>query len=130
MLKKNILLFLLILFGNVTAQNLDFRILRSLNQKEMPVWDKGMKGLSATVNPLVPVTIVGIWANGYFTHDKVMMRNGIKSGLSIGFAALVSAGLKGAIDRVRPAKRYPGEIIQRTHSGWFSFCGPCRTGTT
>ena len=87
----------------------------------MPAWDKTMKGLSNTVNPLIPVTILGIWANGYFTGDKVMMRNGFKSGLTIGFAALVSASVKGAVNRARPSKQYPGEIILRTHTGRYSF---------
>lgn len=87
----------------------------------MPVWDKGMKGLSNTVNPLIPVTVLGIWANGYFTKDKAMMRNGYKSAITIGFAALMSSGLKISINRVRPAKKYPGEIIQRVHAGRYSF---------
>ncbi len=87
----------------------------------MPAWDKGMKVLSNTVNPLIPVTVIGIWSHGYFTKDQVMMRNGFKSGITIGFAALVSAGLKGLVDRERPYKKYPGEIIQRVHTGRYSF---------
>jgi len=121
MIKKISLILFYFLLLQCGAQNVDFRILKAINKKEMPVWDKGMKGLSNTVNPLIPVTFIEIWADGYFTKDKVMMRNGFKSAITIGFAALVSTGLKVAIERTRPAKKYPGEIIQRTHAGKYSF---------
>ena len=121
MRKKTLSLLLLLSAVSLWSQNLDFRILRSLNQKEMPVWDKGMKGLSNSVNPLIPVVVLGIYANGLLTKDKVMMRNGFKSAITIGFAALVSTGLKGALHRERPSKKYPGEIIPRAHSGRYSF---------
>ncbi|PBQ31551.1 phosphoesterase PA-phosphatase [Sphingobacteriaceae bacterium] len=121
MVKKVILLFLFLIAGKAFCQNLDFRILKAINKTDMPKWDKGMRGLSNTVNPLIPVTVVGIFANGYFTKDKVMMRNGVKSAITIGFAALVSSGLKISINRPRPDIKYPGEFVQRTHAGRYSF---------
>lgn len=87
----------------------------------MPMWDKSMRGVSHTVNPLIPATIIGIWSDGYFRKDKVMMRNGYKSAISIGLAAITSAGLKLAINRPRPARQYPQDIIPRTHAGPYSF---------
>jgi len=118
---KRILIFILIYSSPVLSQDLDFKILRSLNMKEMPVWDKGMKGLSNTVNPFIPVVIVGVWSHGYVTKDEVMLRNGLKTGLTIGFAAALSASIKGLVNRSRPYNKYPGEIIQRDHSGRYSF---------
>lgn len=120
-LKKIILVFIFLTGAKAFGQNLDFRILKSMNRTDMPKWDKGMRGLSSTVNPLIPVTVVGLFSQGYFTKDKVMMRNGIKSGISIGFAALVTAGLKISIHRLRPDIKYPGEFVQRTHAGRYSF---------
>ncbi|WP_317898662.1 phosphatase PAP2 family protein [Aurantibacillus circumpalustris] len=120
-MKKIITISVFLFFGSACAQNLDFKILRSLNQKEMPIWDKTMEGFSFSVNPLIPVTVVGIWANGYLKKDEIMMRNGYKSAITIAFAALTSAGLKYTIDRPRPYKTYPSEITARTHSGSYSF---------
>ena len=121
MLKKVVFLLLFLSTASAWCQNLDFRILKSLNQKEMPMWDKGMRGVSNTVIPLIPVSVLGIWANGYFTKDKVMMRNGFKSAITIAFAGLVTTGLKISVNRSRPSKQYPGEIIPRTHTGAYSF---------
>jgi len=121
MIKKILFTLLLFSFGSSYAQNLDFRILKSLNQKEMPAWDKGMRGLSNSVNILAPLAPLAIWSNGYFTKDKTMMRNGYKSAITIAFAALFSSGLKISIKRLRPAKQYPGEIIPRMDTGPYSF---------
>jgi membrane-associated phospholipid phosphatase len=121
MLNKLIFIFIFFCAGKIFCQNLDFRILKAINKHDMRAWDKGMRGLSNSVNPLIPVTVVGIWTNGYLTKDKVMMRNGYKSAITIGFAALVSSGLKVSIARLRPEKKYPGEFVQRTHSGRYSF---------
>ena len=121
MIKKIFFVLLVFSFGSSYSQNLDFRILKSLNQKEMPTWDKGMRGLSNSVNILAPVSALGIWANGYFTKDKTMMRNGYKSAITLAFAALTSAGLKLALNRPRPYVTYPTEITPRAHSGKYSF---------
>ena len=87
----------------------------------MPTWDKGMRGLSNSVNVMAPITPLAIWANGYFTKDKTMMRNGYKSAITIAFAALLTSGLKITVNRSRPAKQYPGEIISRADTGPYSF---------
>ena len=120
-MKKIIIVFLFFCFGSACSQNLDLKLLRSINKKEMPLWDKTMEGLSFSVNPLIPVTVVGIWTDGYLKNDKTMMRNGYKSAITIAFAALTSAGLKFVINRPRPYVTYPTEITPRTHSGKYSF---------
>jgi membrane-associated phospholipid phosphatase len=120
-MKKNIFLLFFIVTGNYFSQNLDLRILKSLNQKEIPKWDQGMRFTSNTVNPLIPVSVIGIWSHGYFTKDHTMMRNAYKSGISIAFAALTTASIKLAVQRERPYKKYPNDITARTHSGPYSF---------
>lgn len=120
-LKKILLVFIFLTCAKGFGQNLDFRILKSINRTDMPRWDKGMRGLSNTVNPLIPVTVLGIVSHGYFTKDKELMRSGVKSAITIGFAALVSSGIKVSINRQRPSKQYPNDIVPRTHSGVYSF---------
>jgi membrane-associated phospholipid phosphatase len=86
----------------------------------MPCWDKTMKGLSFTVYPLAPVSAVSILAQGYFKKDKVMIRNGYKSIITISLAMTLSTALKYTIRRDRPYVTYK-EIIKRDTPGTFSF---------
>lgn len=121
MLKK-VLVFFFFLFSLFShGQNLDLRSLKAINEKEMPVWDKTMRAVSNTVNPFIPLVVLGIYSHGVFTKDEVLMRDGFKSAITIGFAALVSSSLKAGINRVRPSKKYPDDIVQRVHSGRYSF---------
>jgi membrane-associated phospholipid phosphatase len=121
MIKKIIFILLIIPFGSIYCQNPDYKILKTLNEKEMPLWDKTMKGVSFSVFPAMSVTPIGIWCNGYLTKDKTMMRNGFKSAISIGFAVLVTTGLKRLVNRERPYEKYPGDIIRRDKADPYSF---------
>ena len=119
--RKILIIIFLFLLKDFSSQNLDFKILKALNQTEMPCWDKTMKGVSFSVYPVMPASIIGIWSHGYFTKDKAMMRNGYKSAIAIGFALSVSTGLKYLVNRTRPFKEYPNDIIQRDNVGLASF---------
>lgn len=121
MFRISCIAFFFLLISLARGQNMDLRILKAINRTDMPAWDKTMRGLSNTVNPMIPVTVLGIWTNGLIHKDQTMMRNAYKSAISIGFAALVSSGLKVSVNRSRPSKKYPGEIVQRTGSGPYSF---------
>lgn len=113
-----VLFFNLVVYG----QNLDLRVLKSLNAKEMPQWDKGMKLVTFSPYVVMPSAIACTWLNGYFTNDKVMMRNGYKSAVSVAFAVGVTTGLKYLVNRTRPYTKYPGEIERRDfNNGPFSF---------
>lgn len=119
---KNLKLILLLLISfSSYAQNAEVRLLRTLNAKEMPMWDKTMEGVSFSVYPAMPLTAGGVWAYGYFNKDKEMMRNGYKSALAIGLANGISFGLKVAVERDRPFVTYPNDIKKRSHAGPYSF---------
>lgn len=122
-MKKTIsILFVLFFVNHFFSQNLDYKILKSINQTDMPCWDKTMKGVSFSVYPAMPVSAVGIWTHGYINKDEIMMRNGYKSAVSIAFAIGVTSGLKYAVNRTRPYKEYPNDIIQRGKTeGPYSF---------
>jgi membrane-associated phospholipid phosphatase len=119
---KKIFIFL-ILFSALRfySQNLDYKVLKALNQTDMPCWDKTMKGVSFSVYPAMPVSVVGIWTQGYINKDEVMMRNGYKSAVSIALAVGLTTGLKYAVNRTRPFTEYPNDIIKRDHAGPYSF---------
>ncbi len=116
-------LFILTLFISsfLFSQGADYSILKSINAREMPAWDNTMKGVSFSVYPAMPVSVIGIWAHGYFKKDKELMRSGYKSAICIGSALAISTGLKYLVNRTRPFNEYPGDIIQRDNVGLASF---------
>lgn len=120
-MKNSLFAFIFISFLPAFSQGPDYSILKSINAREMPCWDKTMKGVSFSVYPAMPASVIGIWSHGYFTKDPVMMRNGYKSAISIGLAVGISTGLKYAVNRTRPFKEYPNDIIQRDKVGPLSF---------
>jgi undecaprenyl-diphosphatase len=105
----------------LTSQSIDLKILKSVNQNEMPCWDKTMRGTSFSIYPIMPTTVIGIWSQGYFTNNKVMMRNAYKSAISIAIAITSTSALKFAINRTRPYNKYPNDIIKRDNAGPYSF---------
>ncbi len=121
-MKISVLIFICILFLRLNAQtNLDYTILKSINSPKIPVWDKTMKGVSFSVYPAMPVSVIGIWSNGYFTKNEFMMRNGYKSAITIGLAIITTISLKYAVNRSRPFVKYPNDIVQRDNVGPYSF---------
>lgn len=103
------------------SQNTDLRLLQSINAKNYPTWDETMKGVSFSVYPAMPVTVGGIWINGYLKKDYELKRNAFKSATSIGLALAVASGLKYVVNRTRPYNDYPNEIIKRDDAGPYSF---------
>jgi membrane-associated phospholipid phosphatase len=103
------------------AQNLDFTMLRAINKNEHPNWDKTMRFTSNTVYPALAIAPASLILTGYVNKDKAMMRNGVKTGLAIGFNALLTSGVKYSFKRKRPSIQYPDDIVKRTHSGIYSF---------
>ncbi|MBA3665806.1 MAG: phosphatase PAP2 family protein [Bacteroidetes bacterium] len=117
-------LIILFLFFTIAGhgQNIDLRILKSLNQTDLPCWDKTMRGVSFSVYPVMPLVAGGVWAHGYATKDEALMRSGYKSAIAITFAVATTSGLKYLFNRQRPFKEYPNDIVQRDmHVGPFSF---------
>lgn len=81
-----------------------------------------MRGVSFSAFIMSPATPIGIWSQGYFTKDKVLMRNGYRSAASL-FVALGMAGsIKYVVNRKRPYDAYPVSITRRDfHNGPYSF---------
>lgn len=120
-MKQLILIVLVFIHFGSSAQSLDFSMLRAINKNEYPNWDKSMKITSHSIYPIMVAAPGSLLLTGYIKDDKIMMRNGIKTGISIGFSALLSTGLKYAINRPRPFVQYPNDIIKRTDVGPYSF---------
>ena len=121
MIKQIIPVFFFLLTVGCNSQSLDYRVLKSLNQGSLPNWDKTMKGVSFSVYPAMPITVIGIWSHGFFKKDETMMRNGYRSAATIGLAIALSMGLKYVVNRPRPFVEYPNSIIKRDDVGPYSF---------
>lgn len=103
------------------SQSLDFSMLRAINKNEHPHWDKTMKITSTSIYPAMVIAPGSLLLTGYINDDKIMMRNGVKTGVAIGLNVLLTSGLKYAINRPRPFAQYPNDIIKRTDAGKYSF---------
>lgn len=116
------IIFIFILFSTkLFSQNIDIDLLKTVNKNDMPCWDKTMKGFSFSAYPVGVVSPLGILAHGYIKKDKALIRNGYKSCITLGVAMTISTALKYSIQRERPFKRYPLDIIQRDEVGTASF---------
>lgn len=120
-MKQLILIVLMFIHFGSSAQSLDFSMLRAINKNEHPNWDKSMKITSHSIYPVMVAAPGSLLLTGYIKDDKIMMRNGIKTGVSIGLSAVLSYGLKYAVNRPRPFVQYPNDIIKRTDVGPYSF---------
>ena len=120
MKKLLVIIFLTIQFCG-QSQSLDFSMLRAINKDEHPQWDKTMKITSNSVYPALVVAPASLLLTGYVQEDKIMMRNGVKTGVAIGLNLLLTTGLKYSINRKRPYEQYPNDIVKRTDSGPYSF---------
>jgi membrane-associated phospholipid phosphatase len=127
-MKRIFVLLLLTSWLSCFSQLTDYHILSTLNAGNKPGWDKGMRLLSETVSPFIPISVASILVHGYTTHNKDVIRSGYKSALSISMAMSISTILKYSIRRQRAYDRYPGDIIQRDTPGTFSFPSGHTTG--
>ena len=96
------------------SSSIDFLMLKKINQTEHPCWDKTMRITSTSIYPALIITPGALLLHGYINHDKIMLRNGIKTSAAIGLNLLLSTTLKYSINRSRPFVSYPNDIIKRT----------------
>ncbi len=115
------LIILFFLAQQALSQNLDFSMLKSLNKNEHPNLDISMRITSTSIYPVMVAAPSTLFLTGYINNDKVMMRNGLKTGAAIGLNLLLTSGLKYTINRPRPFEQYPNDIVKRTDAGKYSF---------
>ena len=87
----------------------------------MPCWDKTMRITSHSIYPALILSPNSLLLTGYIQNNKPMMRNGLKTGIAIGINIVLTTSLKYSVNRIRPFKKYPNDIIQRTEVGKYSF---------
>ena len=115
------LLVVLFFFTEFKSQTLDLNMLRAINKNEHRNLDISMRITSHSVYPVMVLAPSSLLLSGYLKDDKIMMRNGVKTGAAIGLSILLTSGLKYGINRTRPYTQYPNEIVKRVDTGPYSF---------
>ena len=118
-MKIKILLLFFLSANFLHAQNADIHWLRCINETHNPGLDNAMKFTSNSVTPLIIGVPVGLFAYEYFRKDGDIDKP-IVIGFSLASTAVITFGLKYAVDRTRPFVTYP-DIIKRSSAGSKSF---------
>jgi membrane-associated phospholipid phosphatase len=107
MVKRILLLLLFLLPGTLHSQNIDIRILRSLNSPKDLSSDKFFKVISNTEGYLVVSVPVAIGIAGFGKHDDQLFRNACVSLAAVAINQIITEALKYSINRKRPFVTYP-----------------------
>lgn len=113
---KRLALILLLILGScgatVTAQeqNLDYRILCTLQQQRTPGMDHAMTWVSNSL-VLAPATPAALAIGGWCSHDEPLLQSAAVTGLSFGITGATTMGLKYLVARPRPYKAYPDDLV-------------------
>jgi membrane-associated phospholipid phosphatase len=106
--------------SQVKSQNMDIDLLRKFNATN-PGGQKYWLQTSNSVYWASPTITMGSLAYGVIYKDKVAMKNGFESALSIGICLAVSGGVKTLVNRPRPNQTYPDKVNTYTYSEGKSF---------
>ncbi|MEN9999323.1 MAG: hypothetical protein RI922_2313 [Bacteroidota bacterium] len=121
---KQIIHAIILLIGfksAVYSQNLDFKLLKSINHSYTPNGGKVFKTITNSVNPVSIGAPVGLCLGGILSKNSEMRWNSYEFGGASVFTSLLTTGLKLAIHRERPFNQYPNDIIKYTKGGSYSF---------
>lgn len=114
-------LFLSVFFNQITsAQNLDIRILRSINSSHPLPSDNIFQFISNSDVWLIVAIPTVLGATGLVKHDKTLIRNAevVVAATLVNFC--ITSGLKYSINRTRPFITYP-DILKKSGGGSPSF---------
>ena len=112
------LIFLLLVFLPVLTfgQNIDFRILHSINSPQVRPSDGFYRFISNSDMYVITGVPVGMAIFGLANHDDKLLRNAgvVATGTIINLG--ITAGLKYLVKRKRPFSTYPGIIVNKSGS--------------
>lgn len=120
MKKSLIILVFLLLPVHAYSQNIDIRLLRSLNSPETLRSDKFFQFASNSDIFIVTGIPAGMAIIGLATHDRNLLRNAFVDLGASAVNSLITNALKYTINRDRPFVTYP-DIVRKSHAGSPSF---------
>lgn len=104
-------LLLLPLF--MVGQNLDYRILKDLQQRRTDGWNVAMRWVSNSVY-LTPAVPLGMAVGGWAADSKDLRIDAATVASAWGASIGVTMGLKYLVNRQRPYQRYEGDLLPVT----------------
>jgi membrane-associated phospholipid phosphatase len=108
-----------LLSTQVTAQNTDISVLKSINSVEQTVsFSRFVSNTTTAVGPGVPV-VLGVVA--CINKDDAMLKNAVAVGSALVVDAALTYSLKKIVNRPRPYVTYPTDIIPYSSESSMSF---------
>lgn len=120
-MKNIILLFFVIGLQSTKAQNLDFRMLKSINHAYTPTGGIVFKTITNSINPISLGLPVGLFIGGKVSKNKEMVWNSFEIASATAVNGIFTTGLKLSIHRERPFITYPNDITKYSVAGSYSF---------
>ena len=112
MYKITTIILLIVSFASfnwqLSAQNPDIDILKSINNNSSPALREYSKAISNTTTGVSIATPVIMGAIGFIEKDDDLLKSALYVGVSIGVNGAMTWSLKHAINRARPFDTYPG----------------------
>jgi membrane-associated phospholipid phosphatase len=121
MQKLLVFLILVIITNSIIAQNMDVRILHSINSSSSPTADNIFHLLSNTNTEMNLAIPAGISITAIVQKDTEMFKNACIMVAASAFNAGLTFALKYAINRERPFNAYPSLFVKKTDAGDPSF---------
>jgi len=119
---KIVLYFVLSLFScSSSAQNLDFRILKSINHSYTPNGGVGFKTVTNSINPISLGLPVGLFIGGKISKNKEMVWNSLELASATAINGIFTTTVKLSVHRERPFITYPNDITKYSVAGSYSF---------
>jgi membrane-associated phospholipid phosphatase len=115
-----IIVFGLVFFSQVHAQNLDIDWLKEINLNRNQSLDPSFRLVTNSVTPLVIAVPTYFLANALIKKDSVSKGRAIIISSSLILSGIISTSLKYAVQRERPYDEYPF-IQKETSGGGYSF---------
>jgi membrane-associated phospholipid phosphatase len=113
-------ILLLFLSDSASAQNLDIRILRSINSPEKLPSDRFFRFVSNSDGYLVAGIPVIMGTTAWIKHDDKLLRTSCVALASVALNSVITLALKYPINRTRPFITYP-DITKKSAAGSPSF---------
>jgi membrane-associated phospholipid phosphatase len=120
MTKRLIVLLALFIPAYLSSQNIDIRILRSLNSPQTLPSDKFFQFVSNSNVYMVVGIPAGMAAAGLIKHDDKLLRTALVTIAASAICAGVTNTLKYSLNRERPFTTYP-DITKKSYGGSPSF---------
>ena len=103
------------------CQNIDIKLLHSINSNNSSSWDRANKVFSQSMSPVSIATPTCLFLYGLVKHDSIAKRNSYVIAAAFLISGGITTGLKYSVNRPRPFVSYPLLIEKKSNAGNPSF---------